>query len=108
MTDDEFDDEDPEGFEAFGSCENCGCNLYPGDDIDYCDQCLLEPPSGRRKDMTTHDELRLKRLTPESVREMARQVKHAVAPLEQLLAGHAPETLLALYAYYREHEEGAK
>ncbi len=25
--------------ESLGFCQNCGCNLYPGDDIDYCGQC---------------------------------------------------------------------
>lgn len=31
--DDEYDDE------PCGSCENCGCNLYPEDDFHLCDQC---------------------------------------------------------------------
>ena len=42
--DDWFDDDDDwcgdDYSEPIGSCEDCGTNLYPDDDIDLCDQCL--------------------------------------------------------------------
>jgi transcription elongation factor Elf1 len=34
------DDVPDDSNEPIGSCENCGTNLYEGDDPDLCDQCL--------------------------------------------------------------------
>lgn len=31
--------DDCDRMSAFGSCERCGSNLYPGDDEHYCNQC---------------------------------------------------------------------
>lgn len=35
-----YRDLDEDGDEPCGSCEECGTNLYPEDDFNYCDQCL--------------------------------------------------------------------
>lgn len=32
-------DDDYYGDDDYGSCENCGCNLYDDDFGDLCDQC---------------------------------------------------------------------
>lgn len=58
--------------------------------------------------MTTADELLLKRLKPQTVRAMAGQIEYAVAVgnfNRNCEAAQAPEVLLALWEYYREHEE---
>jgi hypothetical protein len=50
--DHEFDprdyDDGPE--EPVGSCEWCGTNLYPGDDLDLCDQCFWLAERTREQD----------------------------------------------------------
>lgn len=33
-------DPDDDYNDPVGSCENCGVNLYPDDDVELCDQCL--------------------------------------------------------------------
>lgn len=53
--DDEWDDqdedwEDDESDEPIGSCENCGTNLYPEDDDEFCDQCLWRVTGGAGRD----------------------------------------------------------
>jgi hypothetical protein len=36
----DFDDE------SCGSCEGCGTNLYPDDNLRYCEQCLWRRQGG--------------------------------------------------------------
>lgn len=40
----DFDDEPDE---PVGSCEWCGTNLYPNDDLDLCDQCAWHAEQNR-------------------------------------------------------------
>lgn len=39
MSEPEIDDDQGYNDEPIGSCEECGCNLYPEDDFHLCDQC---------------------------------------------------------------------
>lgn len=58
--------------------------------------------------MTTADELLLKRLKPQTVRAMAGQIEYVVGVGgfdRNCEAAQAPEVLLALWEYYRDHEE---
>ena len=44
---DDFEADGVDDNEPFGSCEDCGSDLYPGDDLDYCDQCLWARSQGK-------------------------------------------------------------
>jgi hypothetical protein len=53
MTDEEDDDGshhyidlDEDSGESCGSCEGCGTNLYPDDNLRYCEQCLWRRQGG--------------------------------------------------------------